>query len=117
MALGLPEDATAQLVTGGDAPHYEVTLTWGAEKHVVTLDAITGQVWDTGNNQSDGGATASIISEDQARTLAVEAVAVGIPDSVEVQYVEGTVPYYIVSMVKDGTPYSVSINARTGAMM
>ena len=117
LALGIPEGASAQLVTGGDAPHYEVTLTWGAEKHVVTLDAVTGQVWDTGNNQPGGGASASIISEDQAKTLAIEAVAVGTPDSVEVQYVDVTVPYYIVSMVKDGTPYSVSINARTGAMM
>ena len=117
LALGLPENATAQLVTGGDAPHYEVTLTWGTEKHIVTLDAITGQVWDTGYNQPNGGASASIISEDQAKTAAIEAAAIGIPESVEVQFVDVTVPYYIVNMVKDGTSYSITINARTGAMM
>ncbi|MBQ9002356.1 MAG: PepSY domain-containing protein [Eggerthellaceae bacterium] len=117
LALGLPENATAQLVTGGDAPHYEVTLTWGTEKHIVTLDAITGQVWDTGYNQPNGGASASIISEDQAKTAAIDAAAIGIPESVEVQYVDATVPYYIVNMVKNGTSYSITINARTGAMM
>lgn len=45
LGLGIPDNVSGNLVEGGDAPHYTITLTYGTEAHEVEVDAITGEVW------------------------------------------------------------------------
>ena len=46
--------ASAQLVTGGDAPHYVVTFHYDDADYSVTLDAYTGEIWDADQTFNDG---------------------------------------------------------------
>ena len=45
---------SAQLVTGGDAPHYVVTFHFDDADYTVEVDAYTGEVWDSFATFNDG---------------------------------------------------------------
>ena len=45
---------SAQLVTGGDAPHYVVTFHFDDADYTVEVDAYTGEVWDSYATYNDG---------------------------------------------------------------
>ena len=45
---------SAQLVTGGDAPHYVVSFHYDDADYTVTLDAYTGEIWSADQTFNDG---------------------------------------------------------------
>lgn len=43
--MGTPNEVDSDLVEGGDAPHYVVTLKSNGMVRVIEIDAATGEVW------------------------------------------------------------------------
>ena len=53
MNSGVPDEVTAELVEGGDAPHYVVTINYGGDIQTVEVDALTGDVWSATSSRND----------------------------------------------------------------
>lgn len=138
---GLPEQVTTELVVGGDAPHYVVTLKWGSETTVVEVDAMSGEVWSVsgsaGQNNvvnavdeteevvevtpsatENDSAAAALISEDDAKSIAVSAAGMGLPEQVTAVLMSGgSTPYYEVTLTSDGDTLVIDVDATTGAVL
>lgn len=126
LGLGLPETVTAELIQGGDAPHYEVVLKYGTEEHIIEVDAYTGDIWsDTLEDEADddddddddqyGGNDGGYISEDEAKSIAVSAAGMGLPEEVTVSLVEGgDAPHYEVTLTSGDESQVVEVDAYSG---
>ena len=138
-------NVSAQLVTGGDAPHYVVTFHFDDANYTVEVDAYTGSVWDSyatfndgstqtfqpqgnGASESTSGQTASgqtsttdtagMISSGEASNIATSYVAGGNSVSnVSSQLVTGCdAPHYVVTFHYDDANYTVEVDAYTGSV-
>ena len=130
---------SAQLVTGGDAPHYVVTFHFDDADYTVEIDAYTGEVWDSFATYNDGSTqtfrpqgdddtnegtseqtsvndTAGMISSGEASNIAVNSVAYGNNVSnLSAQLVSGgDAPHYVVTFHFDDADYTVEVDAYTG---
>ena len=113
--IGSPETITAELKTGGDAPHYVVTLVSGNETHVIEIDAITGDYWS--DNLSIASGEQDFISEDAAERAAIEEAGVGQPETVTAELkVGGDAPHYEVVLTQGNETHVISVDAYTAAI-
>lgn len=122
VGMGLPEQVYTDLVEGGDAPHYAVTLVWGTETRIIDVDAITGEVWpeiadmyyeEDEDFVSDEGW--AYISDDDAKSAAVRAAGMGLPEEVYADLVEGgDAPHYVVVLINGDDTRTIEVDAYTG---
>ena len=123
--MGIPEEVIAEFIYGGDAPHYDVTLTSGDDTRVIQVDAYTGEIWgnvevdsdddDADDDSDDADDSGEFISEDEAESAAVAHMNAGVPDEVESELVVGgDAPHYVVTITYDGDERTVEVDAYTG---
>ena len=129
MSSGVPIEVTAELVVGGDAPHYLVTANYGGgDIKTVEVDALTGEVWPStytggddavdndGDDADDDNAGSSYISDDAAEQAAIASEGAGDPIDVDSELaVGGDAPHYVVTINYGGGDIrTVEVDALTG---
>jgi len=114
-------DAKAELVEGGDAPHYVVTFHFDDADYTVEVDALTGKVWSATDSY---GTTydepykendSYITSEEAIKTASAYIAGENNVSNAEAELVEGgDAPHYVVTFHFDDADYTVEVDALTG---
>ncbi|MBR3317562.1 MAG: PepSY domain-containing protein [Atopobiaceae bacterium] len=136
-------NTNAQLVIGGDAPHFVVTFHFDDADYTVEVDAYTGAVWSAVSTFNDGTrqevqkqgqaqeqsqaqasgtedksqAQDNMISSDAAISAAISAAGVSDAGSASASLsIGGDAPHYDVSFTANGANYYAQVDAYTGAV-
>lgn len=136
-------NTNAQLVIGGDAPHFVVTFHFDDADYTVEVDAYTGAVWSAVSTFNDGTqqevqkqgqaqeqsqaqasgtedksqAQDSMISSDAAISAAISAAGVSDAGSASASLsIGGDAPHYDVSFTANSANYYAQVDAYTGAV-